>query len=729
DNPIEQVRLTVPITDDPSVPALTFRTWVLGVASCVILSFLNQFFSFRSNALSVSSVSAQILVLPMGKLMAATLPAKAIPIPFTKWSFSLNPGPFNMKEHVLITIFANCGATGAFGLTVVTTVRAFYHRHINVFAALLLILTTQLLGYGWAGMFRKYLVDSPHMWWPSNLIQVSLFRALHEKEKRLNGGKTRLQFFAIVCVSSFAYYILPGYLFPSISTVSFICWIWKDSIAAQQLGSGLNGLGIGSFGLDWSTVAGFLGSPLATPLFAILSTMAGFSMMVYIILPIAYWRNAFESRRFPMFSQETYDGAGQVYNVTRIMNERGFDLDVVGYEGYSKLYLSAVFAIGLGFGFAALMAAITHVALFDGKSIWEHWKKTTGEKNDRSIDVHTRIMRRNYEAVPRWWFMATMIIPFALSFLAIEGFGKQLQLPWWALIMACAFAFAFTLPAGIILATTNQMIWTDVIADLLIGYIYPGKPLANVVFKSYSSVSMFQALGFLSDFKLGHYMKIPPKYMFLVQIAGTLVGSAAQFATAWALISNIDNICDIEKLPVGSPWTCPGYDYFYSTSILWGVIGPHQVLDNGVYSILKWFFLIGALAPFAIWLLARRFPNKKWIESVHVPIIFSGAYGILPARPVHYLSWAAVGIFFNYYVYRKYKGWWARHTYILSAALDAGVAFMAVMIYFTLQSKNVYGPVWWGLEADDHCPLAKCPTVPGIFVDGCPAFHITLNHF
>ncbi|KAJ7960806.1 putative Oligopeptide transporter [Quillaja saponaria] len=30
DNPIEQVRLTVPITDDPSEQALTFRTWVLG---------------------------------------------------------------------------------------------------------------------------------------------------------------------------------------------------------------------------------------------------------------------------------------------------------------------------------------------------------------------------------------------------------------------------------------------------------------------------------------------------------------------------------------------------------------------------------------------------------------------------------------------------------------------------------------------------------------------------
>lgn len=44
DSPIEQVRLTVPITDDPTLPCLTFRTWVLGSICCVLLAFLNKFF-------------------------------------------------------------------------------------------------------------------------------------------------------------------------------------------------------------------------------------------------------------------------------------------------------------------------------------------------------------------------------------------------------------------------------------------------------------------------------------------------------------------------------------------------------------------------------------------------------------------------------------------------------------------------------------------------------------
>lgn len=58
----------------------------------------------------------------------------------------------------------------------------------------------------------------------------------------------------------------------------------------------------------------------------------------------------------------------------------------------------------------------------------------------------------------------------------------------------------------------------NVITELVIGYLYPGKPLANVAFKTYGYISMSQAVMFLADFKLGHYMKIPPKSMFIAQV-------------------------------------------------------------------------------------------------------------------------------------------------------------------------------------------------------------------
>ncbi|KAK6931112.1 Oligopeptide transporter, OPT superfamily [Dillenia turbinata] len=66
---------------------------------------------------------------------------------------------------------------------------------------------------------------------------------------------------------------------------------------------------------------------------------------------------------------------------------------------------------------------------------------------------------------------------------------------------------------------------------MVIGYMLPGKPLANVTFKTYGYISMAQALTFLADFKLGRYMKIPPKAMFLAQLAGTAIASTVSFLT------------------------------------------------------------------------------------------------------------------------------------------------------------------------------------------------------
>ena len=208
-----------------------------------------------------------------------------------------------------------------------------------------------------------------------------------------------------------------------------------------------------------------------------------------------------------------------------------------------------------------------------------------------------------------------------------------------------------------------------------------------------------------------------------MQLVGTTVASAITFGTAWWLLESVENICDVSKLPEGSPWTCPSFDVAYSTSIIWGVVGPLRMFGKlGLYEVMNYFFLIGFLAPIPVWISSRMFPKKKWIKLINMPIILGSARGMPPARAVNYMMWFIVGIFFNFVVYRKFRGWWARHTYILSAGLDAGVAFMVILMYLSLQSNNIYGIAWWGLELGDHCPLAKCPTAPGVKVDNCPLF-------
>ena len=147
-SPIEEVRLTVTNADDPTQPVWTFRMWLLGLLSCSILSFLNQFFAYRTEPLIITLITVQVATLPIGRFMAAVLPTATFRLPgFGSKRFSLNPGPFNMKEHVLITIFANAGSAfgsgSPYAVGIVNIIKAFYGRSISFLVAWLLIITTQ----------------------------------------------------------------------------------------------------------------------------------------------------------------------------------------------------------------------------------------------------------------------------------------------------------------------------------------------------------------------------------------------------------------------------------------------------------------------------------------------------------------------------------------------------------------------------------------------------------
>jgi hypothetical protein len=75
---------------------------------------------------------------------------------------------------------------------------------------------------------------------------------------------------------------------------------------------------------------------------------------------------------------------------------------------------------------------------------------------DKKMDIHTKLMRR-YRQVPEWWFICILVASVAVTMLTCEYYIEQLQLPWWGVLLACALAIFYTLPIGIIKATTNQV--------------------------------------------------------------------------------------------------------------------------------------------------------------------------------------------------------------------------------------------------------------------------------
>ncbi|XAR57991.1 hypothetical protein NMG60_11026316 [Bertholletia excelsa] len=600
-SPIEHVALTVPVTDDPTSPVVTFRMWILGAVACAVLSFLNQFFWYRQEPLSITAISAQIAVVPLGRLMAAALPRHVF-FQGKRWEFTLNPGPFGVKEHVLITIFASSGAGSVYAIHIVSAVKVFYRKELTFLVSLIVVLTTQVLGFGWAGMFRRFLVEPAEMWWPQNLVQVSLFRALHDKEERSKGRLTRNQFFLIAFTCSFAYYVFPGYL-PNANL----------PLLDMLLGSGLYGLGVGAVGLDWSSISSYLKSPLASPWFATANVIAGFVLIMYVMTPIAYWLNIYRAKTFPIFS----DGLSPP----------------LAYEQQGPLYLSTFFAISYALSFACLAASVVHVLLFHGRDLWQQTKSAFQEKK---MDV------------PEWWFSCILLINIAATIFICEHYKDQLQLPWWAVLLACGLAFFSPFPPSH---------WSlNVITEYIIGYLYPGYPVANII-------------TFLQDFKLGHYMKIPPRTMFMAQ--GTILSAVVHLSTAWWLMDTIPDLCDRALLPPGSPWTCPSDHVFYDASVIWGLIGPRRIFgDLGYYSAINWFFLAGAAVP---------------------------------------SCWIIIAFFSGFVAYRYYRGWWSRTITCCPEHL------MRIGFHGCAEVDLK----WWG--SDTGPPLASCPTEEGI-LEGMPHY-------
>ncbi|KAG0321307.1 hypothetical protein BGZ99_003986 [Dissophora globulifera] len=695
DSPIEEVRVTVPNTDDPLMPCNTFRMWFLGLFFTALISFVNQFFYLRQTQISIGYSVVALISLPAGHLMAWILPTREWNI--FGWKFSLNPGPFSIKEHVLIGTMTSCNTYTAYAVDIVILQKVFYNAEKPFIAGLLLVLTTQITGFALAGALRKVLIRPAHMIWPSTLVTASLFRSLHhvqEREEDLN-RMPRIKYYLLVTLGSFVWYWFPGLIFPTIGMISWICWIKPDNIILAQL-TGSNGLGFGTIALDWSAASYYV-TPLVTPWFAQVNILVGFIIVTWIMVPAAYYTNLWNSKNYPILSASLYQNNGSSYDKSQILTDN--ILDEAKYLAYGPMRMDSFFALTYGVGFAGLTATVVHVVLYNGREMVERWRAARTENDD----VHSRLMRV-YPEVPNWWYYVLFIISLGLSFVTCVVWD---YMPWWAVILAMAIAIFFVLPVGIVQAVTNQQPGLNIVTEYVIGYMLPGHAIANVTFKTYGYIVNVQALTFTSDLKLGHYMKIPPRVMFNAQVISTIIAGAINLGTATWLVDTRPGICTA----AGYPFTCRSTKTFYSASIIWGAIGPARVFgskDGAIYGPVQWGFLIGAALPAIFWGLSKKFPNTTWLKYVHWPVLLAATSNMPPALPYMYSNGLFLGFIFMY-VLRHYRyNWWARYNYLTSAALDSGVAICGLIIFFAVQLKEHNFPFWWGNPEDgnwDHCAL------------------------
>ncbi|KAJ9103316.1 hypothetical protein QFC20_004793 [Naganishia adeliensis] len=508
----EMVARTVPSTDDPTLPSLTFRAIVLGSIFCVLGAAASQVFYFTTTYLLFAiRIQRPILFnilrtphnLPLGKPDGYIHPSDAYMWGRSQsWTIvstnglcprpsgpNVYPVTSSIKEHVLIGIIASSGGTSAYASDIVIILRLYYHKTMGAMSSIVLLIVTQCTGFGLAGMLQDILIKPTAMHWPATLVTVQLFTTLHDDRSKMT--QKRLHIFVVVGT------FLPSVFFPTLTSIATLCYINNNSWLLRTLGSGYNGLGMFNFSLDWSTIGS--NGPLYTPWWAQLNYFAGLMGMVWVVVPVLLATNFWNARDFPApTSAGLYNSTYEHFDVMGVLNA-DLSLNEDSWEKAKPLLLTPYFAISYGLNFAALSAVITHVIIWHRSDILQAIRKRHLHE-----DIHNKLMQA-YESVPTSWYLGTL----ALNLLA----GKYLRIA---------------------------------------GIIYPGRPIANVTFKCMGYMAMAQAVNLLADQKLGHY----------TQTLGSIIGCFVNYAVLDQVISAKRPFLDGSQIdPTGQRYPNTRFDF------------------------------------------------------------------------------------------------------------------------------------------------------------------------
>jgi OPT family small oligopeptide transporter len=407
-SPYAEVRAVVDNTDDVNMASSTIRAWVIGLLFVVALAFINQLFSIRQPQITVTANVVQLLCYPVGKAAEAFLPDWGFTLFGTR--HSLNPGKFSKKEHMLITIMASVGYSTPYTDNVIWSQylpQYFNQSYAGHFGYQILIaLATNLIGYGIAGLCRRFLVYPAYCVWPASLVTIALNDAFHtEKNLPVPGPLkklftvSRLKFFGYTFAAMFVYFWFPDYIFQALSVFNWMSWIAPNNTNLNTVTGFNNGLGFNPIPtFDWN----FLlwdsppQDPLMVPFFNTFNKFVGSFFAMFVILAI-WFSNSYNTGYLPINSNRVFDHFGELFNVSKAINEKGL-FDAAKYEAYSQANLSAGYLVLYLFFFAIYTATISYAYLYHRheiimgfRNLFNSFRKHKNMEYEYT-DIHNRLM-------------------------------------------------------------------------------------------------------------------------------------------------------------------------------------------------------------------------------------------------------------------------------------------------------------------------------------------------
>lgn len=732
------IRNAIDTTDDISENAWTFRSVFLGVGLAIFGSVLAEIYYFKPQTLSVNGIFLVMIAFVIAEAMDKFIPRHTERAglqwlnPVLKF---LNPHPFNIKEHTLITIIATTGSTAALGTEVLAVQKLWYNSSLSQGVGIFVLFSSQILGYGIVGLVRKVLVYPTKMFYPNILPQVVTLQTLH-KDKSNN--HRRLKLFYICFIILFFYELIPEYLFPMLIGFSIPCLIAPHSRTVSLLFGGSNGnegLGLLSLCLDWQYVSG--SNPLSTPIQATLNGLFGYFLCIILFMSI-YFSDLWNGKLFPFMSQELYNYKGSngtvfsLFNQTLILDSNN-NLNVTALEEIGVPYLTPTYTIYLIATNLSIAATFTYMALWhrDIVEITFYWLKQSeirnwinpltwnykfweqsadhrlladGSVDPKNDDPHFRAIL-NYKEVPMWWYVAVLALSMMVALVCM--YQADSGLPWWAFFISILLAMLFTTTLGGLLAMFGfggtQM---QTVIQMIGSYLHPGNPMANMYFTLYGYNSVQQAFNMLQDLKQAQYTKLSPRSTFAGQLIGTVIGSVFNYIMMNSIVTNErDILLSIEGTEI---WSGQNVQQYNTQGISWGALAKYMYNVGARYEWVPLSLLLGFALPLPFYLAHRFFP-KVGFNNINIPILvwYAGylSVGMNAGPTVQFL----LGIFSQWYLRVHHPKIFKDYNYVVSAGLTGGTQVMVFILSFAVDGASGtphYFPTWWG--NNDGGNLDRC---------------------
>ncbi|KAI0923949.1 hypothetical protein AcV5_009341 [Taiwanofungus camphoratus] len=482
-------------------------------------------------------------------------------------------------------------------------------------------------------------------------------------------------------MAMFCFEVIPSYIFPLMNGINIVCLATQrastnvlNTITNLFGGTDSNeGLGFLSISFDWQYITS---SYMSLPLIQQANSWIGY-IFCYIAVMGIYYSNTWNSLSFPMLSTSLFSANGSLYPQSAVFGKTQqlnlTALDEIGLPALTGSNAWANLTANLAIG-----GLIAHTVLFWSPYVLQSFKHA---REKSQPDPHWQIMNRDYKEVPWYWYLGLLLLAFFSGLIVV--LKGQTTLPWWSYIIALLLGAFITPFSTLLYARMGNGIATNQLMKMVAGAINPGRPVANLYFSMWSHDVVGTSIGLAGDLKIGQYLKIPPRAMFVTQVWGTILGAAVNYAV---MASVVDAQRTILLDPLGTNvWSGQTVQSLNSAAITWSLAkqlyGPH-----GPYIWIPLSLVFGMIPTFIQWLIAKRWPRigPVRVDSIILPIIYQYSSWMTSGTNSPITSSIIVGLVSQLWLRRYHPAFYKKYNLILGGALDGGAQVMIFILSFAV---------------------------------------------